>query len=116
MIPTTKKGQTALEYLLIVVVAIIVVVAVMVYMNAASNANVSTATQNENLVLCASNSCTTIASCTNDRAGSPADAACGRFSAGACVGAVQIGTTNTSGTCQPTAAATYTSIGNNAWS
>jgi uncharacterized protein (UPF0333 family) len=46
------KGQTALEYLLIVVVAIIVVVAVMVWMQSTTQTTVEGANQTVTSVLC----------------------------------------------------------------
>jgi uncharacterized protein (UPF0333 family) len=47
-----KKGQTALEYLLIVVVAIIVVVAVMVFMQGMTDDTTSRANESGADVLC----------------------------------------------------------------
>ena len=47
-----KKGQTALEYLLIVVVAIIVVVAVMVFMQGMTGDTVERANSSGGDVLC----------------------------------------------------------------
>ncbi len=46
------KGQTALEYLLIVVVAIIVVVAVMVWMQSTTSSTTNQANQTVTGVLC----------------------------------------------------------------
>jgi uncharacterized protein (UPF0333 family) len=48
----SKKGQTALEYLLIVVVAIIVVVAVMVWMNSTTTTTTTTAGEAVSGVVC----------------------------------------------------------------
>ncbi len=53
MNPTTRKGQTALEYLLIVVVAIIIVVAVMVWMQGTQQATEDRATDTVGNVMCA---------------------------------------------------------------
>jgi ABC-type sugar transport system permease subunit len=59
MVLAKTKGQTSLEYLLIVVVAIVVVVAVMVWMNATTKSSVGTASHSVNFGLCMQQSCTT---------------------------------------------------------
>jgi Flp pilus assembly pilin Flp len=69
MNPISRKGQTALEYLLIVVVAIIVVVAVMVWMNATTSTTVGTASGNVNEALCRSISCYDVDDCAADECG-----------------------------------------------
>ncbi len=101
-----NKGQTALEYLLILVVAIIVVVAVMVYMQSASSANIASGTQSENNALCRTTPCITAADCISGT--NPNEIACNKFSIGTCVGATNIGGTPIAGSCQPGANAVYT--------
>ena len=79
----TRKGQTALEYLLIVVVAIIIVVAVMVWMQSTTKKVTNTSTLTANRIQCELTACSTDADCTV--VGSPCDgldAVCG--SAGTC--------------------------------
>lgn len=58
-----RKGQTALEYLLIVVVATVVVVATMVFMQSSSKTAQETGTCNINSLLCAARVCTSDADC-----------------------------------------------------
>lgn len=115
MNPLKTKGQTALEYLLILVVAIIVVVAVMVYMQSASSANIASGTQSQNNALCRTTPCTAAGECTPATAANPNHIACKTFSAGTCVGVNIIGGTTVPGSCQPNATATYTSGGTNTW-
>jgi len=107
------KGQTALEYLLIVVVAIIVVVAVMVWMNASSSANIASGTQQENMALCRSGTCTEASECTSGSEAS--DVACRKFDAGTCVGVQNIGGTEIAGNCAPNATAAYDVNGDDDW-
>jgi hypothetical protein len=57
MNPIKTKGQTALEYLLIVVVAIIVVVAVMVWMQGTTQSTTDNAQTGADQVLCESRPC-----------------------------------------------------------
>jgi len=60
----TRKGQTALEYLLIVVVAIIIVVAVMVWMQSTTSTTTNTASGTANVLNCELTACATDADCT----------------------------------------------------
>jgi uncharacterized protein (UPF0333 family) len=94
MNPISRKGQTALEYLLIVVVAIIVVVAVMVWMNATTSTTVGTASGNVNEALCRSVSCYDAADC--DETVAPE---CGPSAT--CEGNSTVGGTPIPGFCQP---------------
>jgi len=75
MKPIEKKGQTALEYLLIVVVAIIVVVAVMVWMQGTTVETKNSASERTDLVLCQAKYCTVDANCAGI-APCPATATC----------------------------------------
>jgi Flp pilus assembly pilin Flp len=94
MNPISRKGQTALEYLLIVVVAIIVVVAVMVWMNATTSTTVGTASGNVNEALCRSISCYDVDDCAADECGGPDGSA-------TCEGTSSVGGTPIPGFCQP---------------
>ena len=108
------KGQTALEYLLIVVVAIIVVVAVMAYMNASTGAGVTQGIENQNRVICGAQACITSTNCGSE-------AACTHFCAlstntypctGAnmrvnCLGVQAIGAETVPGHCVINATAVY---------
>ena len=57
MDPSNAKGQTALEYLLIVVVAIIVVVAVMVWMRSTTGNLTGSAGEQVDRIICISKAC-----------------------------------------------------------
>ncbi len=94
MIQLGNKGQTALEYLLIVVVAIIVVVAVMVFMNATTEGSIDTGAKQANVVLCRAISCTgeeAIDPCLADECGVGAT----------CEGATSVGGNPIPGHCTP---------------
>ena len=90
----SKRGQTALEYLLIVVVAIIVVVAVMVWMNATSSTTVGTASRNTNEVLCRAVLCIDNTNC-------DASSACVQAGLGDCIGVTHVGAEIIPGHCEP---------------
>lgn len=57
MNPIEKKGQTALEYLLIVVVALVIVVMVMMFMQGLMGGGVQTGNETANVILCESRTC-----------------------------------------------------------
>jgi hypothetical protein len=88
------KGQTALEYLLIVVVAIVVVVAVMVWMNATTGTSVGTASEGANTALCRAVSCYTPTDCYNEET-------CNLFHDVECVGVESVGGQPIPGYCEP---------------
>lgn len=73
MDPFNTKGQTALEYLLIVVVAIIVVVAVMVFMQNTVGNVIDSTNGTVDRLLCNSKSCGTSEVCqmNNAKCGGP---------------------------------------------
>ena len=108
-----RKGQTALEYLLIVVVAIIVVVAVMAYMNASSSAGISQGMENQQRVVCAAQSCGSNTDCENEDAckhfcTSTGSTPCtGGTMAVTCVGMQSIGVEKVPGHCSTNSSAKY---------
>lgn len=97
MAPISRKGQTALEYLLIVVVAIIVVVAVMLWMTSTSSRTTAGGTTQVNKALCSTHTCLTAANCIV----APASTDCGTVAANVqCVGANTVVVPNVRGVCQ----------------
>ena len=57
------KGQTALEYLLLIVVALVLIVGIMMWMQAAGDVNRGTATNRTNDILCDIKECSSDADC-----------------------------------------------------
>jgi hypothetical protein len=90
----TRKGQTALEYLLIIVVAIVVVVAVMVWMNATAGTSVGTASEGANTALYRAVSCYERDDCYKEET-------CNLFHDVECVGVDSVGGQPIPGHCEP---------------
>jgi len=89
------KGQTALEYLLIVVVAIVVVVAVMIWMQSTSGTAIQQGSGTVNEAMCRSATCTNNANCSSAKV-----PACGA-SGGSCQGNSSVAGNPVPGHCVP---------------
>ena len=89
-----RSGQTALEYLMMIVVAIIVITAILYWMNASSTAQTGVATQNENELLCRSVQCLSSDDCYSN-------SACSFFQDIECAQTQSIGISVISSNCQP---------------
>lgn len=71
-----RKGQTALEYLLILVVALSVVVTIMVWMQASQSAISQTTTNNTMGISCSLQSCNDDTDCSEANSDCPFGAIC----------------------------------------